>query len=185
MGRKVYRIPATLAAVIATLAVGVLAPIQAQLLPGAIPEPQEKATWCWVASDREIIRFFRDTRNQCAVANARLGTTNCCDAPLNCMVWGIPNPAALGRSEYETLTRAMTPGEIQTAIQTIKKPFAFSWYIFGGNHYMVGVGQDFSGEVLYYHNNFDKSLWGVWYDSYLQYNYEESPVNSRNVRAKN
>jgi hypothetical protein len=154
---------------------------EAQVILSTTPQPQQQGTWCWAASDREILQAFGDNRSQCSIASTHLGR-DCCRNPSSCNEWGIPNPGLFGKN-YSYKNGHLTQSEILNAINTLGKPFAFSWWIYGNNHYMVGMGQDFNGEVLIYHTNHDSGLWGTWFGSgYVTYNHALSPSNSVNVR---
>lgn len=42
--------------------------------------PQETNNWCWAATTQMLAQHFNLSVSQCALANHRLGKTNCCDA---------------------------------------------------------------------------------------------------------
>jgi len=44
-------------------------------------EPQQEPNWCWAAVTCSVARFYDSTSpwKQCALANAELGQTTCCD----------------------------------------------------------------------------------------------------------
>jgi hypothetical protein len=156
--------------------------VRAEILPKAVPEPQKRVTWCWIATDKEILSSLNINKDQCSLAKKRIGLDNCC-AGNDCHYWGYPDPNQHANVNYSFVHSYLNQDQIFDAIYTKKKAFGFSWWIYGNNHYMVGVGQDYYGEVLYYHSNVDNNLWGTWWHGYVTYNHSQNPAASLNVKA--
>ncbi len=144
------------------------------------PQVQEQSTWCWVVTDKMVSDYKGGVAgSQCDIAKARLGK-ECCGNASSCLNWNTPDPSRWV-SGYSKTNNYLTPAQIKNTIDN-NYPFQFSWWIYGANHFMVGRGYDYDGAVIYYNTSVDQNFWGMWYSSYVTYNYNEQPAACVNWR---
>ena len=114
---------------------------------------QQMGNWCWAASEEMTAGYYGVSLNQCDLANAEAGQTQCCSAnpPGACDTGGCFTLTGHGFTESVrqvldcgSLTPAggvaLTFAEL-TAELAANRPVAFAWsWTGGGGHEMVAIG---------------------------------------------
>ena len=138
---------------------------------------QEHSQWCWAATSRATLDYYRSWVSQCQIANWAWGRSDCCASSVFYWSHACNNPNYMyGTSgslqnilvHWGVSSSARTYALAQnTAVSEINagRPFVmrFGWYS-GGGHFLVGYGYDQNGDYLDYMdpwpgNGYTKSLY--------------------------
>ena len=141
---------------------------QAQVLDVKNTE-QEKTLWCWAASSKAILDYYKVVRQQCDIAEwvrvtatlNKYGSVNCCEnGSDSCNYWNWNYGEAgsiqdilvhFGNIQNEGLAYPLTKEQITSDIQK-NRLFVIRWGWVNGNggHFIVGHGID--GDNIYFMN---------------------------------
>lgn len=102
---------------------------------------QETSQWCWAASAQMIMSYLGKDVPQCEQANRRFGRSDCCVTPnsSSCEQPGWPDFDGYGFNS--NTSGALSFNDLNSQVQGLGRPVAFSWgWTGGGGHMMVAMG---------------------------------------------
>lgn len=123
---------------------------------------QETDMWCWDASAQMVIHYYGEYYpEQCEIANWAFGLSYCCSYPYDYYCaqgnWVTTSNGVLGilwnwgvdaSPVYSYISQSQVVSEIDAGDPF---PIHFRWTS-GGGHVLVGVGYEYGGDWLIYHD---------------------------------
>jgi hypothetical protein len=164
-------------------------------------QQQTQSNWCWAATSTSVSHFywFFSTWTQCKVANAELGHTDCCTAPVPspCNVPWYLDRALTRTNNFVSISGPATFAQVRAEIDAGRPVGARVGWSGGGGHFMVIYGYSIVLGVEYldiddpiygkshitldeFSHNYQGS--GTWTHTYLTKSYFKMPIKFYELR---
>src|SRR5262249_17208683 len=124
-------------------------------------QAQTQTNWCWAATSTSVNQYyFPSTWTQCRVANAELGLTGCCNAPVPsaCNVPWYLDRALTRTGNYVSFEGPVTFERVKTEIDAGRPVGVRVGWSGGGGHFLVIEGYSRIGTNTFF--DLDDPIYG-------------------------
>lgn len=125
-------------------------------------EMQTQSNWCWAATSVSVSKFYWKFSgwDQCEVANAELGLSNCCDSPVPsaCNVPWYLDRALTRTNNFVSIDGPVSYEDVRSQLQSGRVVGARVGWSGGGGHFMVIYGCSISAGIQFF--DIDDPIYG-------------------------